>query len=192
MTTPQGPGGPHQGYPQGTPPQGPPNGPARHIPPTAPMQAAQPPGYPPNPQYPTTPSGYGSPAPERGVNGVWVLGLVSVIATVLGLTISEDGANAWHSVHAWGGLAIAGAVLTLAPAAARSLNLTPQRAWQLAACGAGALILFWVLFVLPDAGSNTSLLTTIGAAAGVIAVWMAPERENGRTTQPPGPSGNTW
>jgi hypothetical protein len=110
---------------------------------------------------------------------------------VLGLTLDENGNNAWHSVHAWGGVAVAGAVLTLAPALARSFNLAPQRAWQIAGCGAGALVLFWVLFVLPAVGSNTSLVTTVGAAAGVIAVWIAPGRES---TAPggPGPQGHTW
>jgi hypothetical protein len=110
---------------------------------------------------------------------------------VLGLTLDENGNNAWRSVHAWGGLAIAGAALTLTPALARSFNLAPSRAWQIAACGAGALVLFWVLFVLPAVGSNTSLVTTVGAAAGVIAVWIAPGRES---TPPggPGPQGHTW
>jgi hypothetical protein len=105
------------------------------------------------------------------------------------LSVKEDGANAWHSVHAWGGLAIAGAVLTLAPAMAGSLNLTPQRAWQVAACGAGALLLFWVLFVLPAVGSNTSLVVTIGAAAGVVAAWVAPGRDPESARRP---EQHTW
>ena len=110
---------------------------------------------------------------------VWALGLVSVLAVVLGLSLKEDGRNQWDTVHAWGGLAIAGAILTLAPAFGRSVGLTPQRAWQAATCGAGALVLFWVLFTLPSVGSNMSLLTTIGVAAGVIAAWVAPGREPG-------------
>ena len=112
----------------------------------------------------------------KAITAVWVLGLVSVAGTVIGLSVNENGHNAWHAVNAWGGLAIAGAVLTLAPAVAGSLNLTPHRAWQVAACGAGALLLFWVLFVLPEAGTNTSLVVTIGAAAGIVAAWIAPGR----------------
>ena len=105
----------------------------------------------------------------------------------LGLTLKEDGRNQWDTVHAWGALAIAGAALTLAPALGRSVGLTPLRAWQAAACGAGALVLFWVLFTLPSVGSNVSLLTTIGVAAGLIAAWVAPGRE------PSGPQHhNSW
>lgn len=111
------------------------------------------------------------------ISAIWVLGFISIAATVLGLSVNENGHNAWHDVNAWGGLAIAGAVLTLAPALATSLNLTPHRAWQVATCGAGALLLFWVLFVLPEVGTNTSLVVTIGAAAGIVAAWIAPGRE---------------
>jgi hypothetical protein len=124
----------------------------------------------------------GPPKPQREpmpkvVSAIWILGLISVAAVVVGLSVSEDGANAWKSVHAWGGLAIVGALLTLAPALTRSSNVTAHRAGQIAACGAGALLLFWVLFVLPAAGTNTSLVVTIGVAAGVIAAWIAPGRE---------------
>ena len=99
-----------------------------------------------------------------------------MLGVILGLSIDENGANAWQSVNAWGGVAVAGAIAVLAPALGRSIGLGPQRAWQVAVCGAGALVLFWVLFTLPSVGSNTSLLTTIGVAAGVIAAWIAPGR----------------
>src|SRR3954466_2876062 len=103
-----------------------------------------PPGY---QQQPGPPPGYaGHPtqliqraAPAsttKAAQLVWVLGVVSVVAVTLGLSLKEDGRNQWDSVNAWGGLAIAGALLTLAPAVGRSLGLTPQRAWQVAACGA--------------------------------------------------------
>lgn len=174
---PHGPGQPGQ-HPQSPPPQGPPSGP---IP-------APPPGIPgaPTQQFQTASGGQwqpaGPPKPQRPpmpkvISAIWALGLISVAATVIGLTVNEDGVNAWKSVHAWGGLAIVGALLTLAPAMASSMNMTAQRAWQVAGCGAGALLLFWVLFVLPAAGTNTSLVVTIGVAAGVIAAWIAPGRE---------------
>lgn len=131
----------------------------------------------------------GPPKPQRApmpkvITAIWVLGLISLAGTVIGLSVSEDGANAWKSVHAWGGVAIVGALLTLAPAMAGSMNMTAQRAGQVALCGAGALLLFWVLFVLPAVGSNTSLIVTIGVAAGVIAAWIAPGRETGPAARP--------
>jgi hypothetical protein len=124
-------------------------------------------------------------AVPKAFSAIWTLGLVSIAAIALGLSLKEDGHNAWHSVHAWGAVAVVGAVLTLTPALGHSMNLTRQRAWQVAACGAGALVLFWVLFVLPNVGSNTSLLTTVGVAAGIIAVWIAPGREQAADPAPP-------
>jgi hypothetical protein len=160
--------------------QGPPSGPIPTPPPGVPGAPTQ--------QFQTAPGGQwqpaGPPKPQRPpvpkvISAIWALGLISLAATIVGLSVSEDGANAWKSVHAWGGLAIVGALLTLAPAMARSMNMTEHRASQVAVCGAGALLLFWVLFVLPAVGSNTSLVVTIGAAAGVIAARIAPGRDVG-------------
>ena len=169
------------------------------MPPPPHQPQGPPPGYPPPPGRPQgPPPGYtGQPTQliahqqattPKAIQLVWALGLASVIAVILGLSLKEDGRNQWDNVHAWGGLAIAGAALTLAPAVGRSVGLTPQRAWQTAACGAGALVLFWVLFTLPSVGSNVSLLTTIGVAAGVIAAWVAP----GREPAPSGPQPPSW
>jgi hypothetical protein len=111
---------------------------------------------------------------------------VSVLCVAAGLSVEEDGHNAWSTVNAWGGLAIAGAVLSAACAFGSMFGLTPQRAWQLSVAGAVALVLFWVLFVLPSVGSNTSLVTTIGVAAGVFAVWIASGRQRSASgAQPP-------
>ncbi len=165
-------GGPHHGPPPGAganhPTQQFPTGPAGFGPTTH--------GGPGGPIGPGGPGPQGPPRPKV-FSAIWTLGLISVAAVALGLSLDENGDNAWHVVHAWGGLALAGAVLAITPAVARSLNLTPHRAWQVAACGAAALLLFWVLFVLPNVGTNTSLLTTVGIAAGVIAVWIAPGRD---------------
>ena len=175
MTMP--PAGPQPGYqgPQGPQPNQPP--PAYGDPTVAISRPNQPQQRPqPQAQNPAqAPNGQAPQAPKpKGSGAVLLLGLVSVLGVVLGLSIPENGSNAWDSVNAWGGVAIAGAVAVLAPALGRSLGLTAQRAWQVAVCGAGALVLFWVLFTLPSVGSNTSLLVTIGVAAGVIAAWTAP------------------
>ena len=186
------PPGPHRGLPNAPtqhlpipsqppgPPQGPPQGPPPGPPPGSPQgppMGHRPPAAPP----------HGAPGPHgsKATQAVGILAFISLAATVVGLSVDENDRNAWDSVHAWGAVAILGAVLTFAPLLRSSLNLTAQRAWQVAACGAGALALFWVLFVLPAAGSNTSLVTTLGAAAGIIAAWIAPGREDG--PRPPGP-----
>jgi hypothetical protein len=131
----------------------------------------------PQPQNGQPPQQGQAPKP-KGSGAVLLLGLVSILGVVLGLSVSENGGNAWDSVNAWGGVAIAGSLAVLAPALGRSLGLSVQRAWQVAVCGAGALVLFWVLFTLPSVGSNTSLLVTIGVAAGVIAAWIAPRDDS--------------
>src|SRR5919201_95653 len=93
------PQGPHQGPPpQGPPPQGPPPTQQFH-----PMQYGPPPAAPTPHRQPMS----------KAIAAVWTLGLISVAATVIGLTVKENGHSAWDSVHAWGGLAIAGAVLTI-------------------------------------------------------------------------------
>ena len=147
------------------------------------------PQAPPAAPVPPAASGNASfPAPPHpdatSHTAVWALGLASLAATVIGLSVNEDGHNFWDTANAWGALAILGALLTLAPVVRSTLNLSAHRAWQVAAAGAGALGLFWVLFVLPAAGSNTSLVITIGAAAGLAAVWVAPGRETESGPQP--------
>ena len=158
----------------------------------APMQPGYPVGQPIQGPPPGWTGGYaptGAQPVSRTSTLIWALGLVSILGVVLGISLKEDGNNAWHTVHAWGGLAIAGAVLTLAPVAAHSFGMTALRAWQCAVIGAGALVLYWVLFVLPSVGSNTSLLTTVGVAAGAVAAWLAPGKAPAGG-QPP--AGHTW
>jgi len=118
----------------------------------------------------------------------------SLAAVAIGISVPEDGHNAWHTVKAWGGVALVAAALTFAPALGSALRLTPYRAWQVAAGGAAGLGLYWVLFVLPDIGKNTSLATTVGVAAGIVVAWIAPGRHPadgpaGAHARPPGP---TW
>lgn len=185
MTMP--PAGPPPGYqgPQG--PQGPQGQPPQQgygDPTMAMSRAAQLPQQNQQPQ-PNQPVQNAAPAPRsKGGGAILVLGLVAVAGVVLGLSIAENGHTAWESVNAWGALAIAGAIAVVAPALGRTVGLSEQRAWQVAVCGAGALVLFWVLFVLPSVGSNTSLLTTVGVAAGVMAAWIAPGRASASTSTP--------
>jgi hypothetical protein len=119
----------------------------------------------------------------------------SLAAVAIGVSVPEDGHNAWHTVKAWGGVALVAAALTFAPALGSAMRLTAYRAWQVAAGGAAGLGLYWVLFVLPDIEKNTSLATTVGVAAGIVVAWIAPGRHP--IDEPPGahaapPSGPTW
>jgi hypothetical protein len=157
--------------PQGPPP-GPPQGPQQAY-------AAPPPGLPqgyagPPPGYP--PAGHAPPRPRmpRVIIAIWMLAAISVAGVALGLSLKEHNVNAWKSVHAWGAMAILGAVLTAAPAFGSSAHVSALRCWQVAVAGAATLAFFWILFVLPNVGSNTTLLTTVGVVAGIAASWIAP------------------
>lgn len=183
--------GPPQSSQQAPPPMHGPAAPGQFGPPQSPPQAP-PSGRSPGPPQGRpfgAPSHTGSPRP-KAMNAIGALAAVSLIAVVCGLFIKENGRTAWDAVNAWGVLAILGALLTVVPALGSS-NLSPLRAWQVSACGAGALALFWVLFVLPNVGSNTSLALTIGVAAGLVAAWLAPGRE--RPEESPQPERQrTW
>jgi hypothetical protein len=113
----------------------------------------------------------------------------SLAAVAIGISVPEDGQNAWHTVKAWGGVALVAAALTFAPAVGSAMRLSAYRAWQVAAGGAAGLALYWVLFVLPDIAKNTSLITTLGVAAGIVVAWIAPGRHAPGAPHPPGP---TW
>jgi hypothetical protein len=158
---------PQQGGPPASQsaPQGPPTGPLAGLPPE---YAGPPPGYP--------PAGYAPPRPPmpRVMIAIWSLAAISVAGVALGLSLKEHNVNAWHSVHAWGAVAVIGAVLTAAPAFGATAHISAVRCWQVAVAGAAALAFFWILFVLPSVGSNTSLLATIGVVAGIAAAWIAP------------------
>jgi hypothetical protein len=139
-------------------------------------QVTKPPKTPPKTAKPPKPAKRRRPPISRVTIAIWTFSAISTAGIVLGLTVKENHVNAWHSVHAWGAVAIAAAVVTAAPALSGTPHLSPVRAWQIAAAGAGVLVFFWILFVLPRVGSNTSLLATIGVAAGVAAAWLAPGR----------------
>jgi hypothetical protein len=154
------------------PPPSSPHGPTEQLP----IVEPPPPPPPAAVKAPAQPKRARRPIPPV-VLTAWALGVISVAAVVVGLSVTEDHRTFWDLVNAWGAVAIVGAVLTLAPAVAPLLNRPARPAWQVAVCGAGALLLFWVLFVLPRVGSNVTLLLSVGVAAGVIAAWVAPGRE---------------
>ena len=152
------------------------------------------PSWTPPPPTPTPPPGYQAPGPDatggtptaakRGpninVSAPMVFGVVAVVAIVLATFIKETDISFWDQFGGlWSLFAIAAAVLTLLPALRTVVNLGADLAWKLAAGGATALVLWWVLFVLPRIGqpqvANLTFLATVGVAAGVLAVWTSPD-----------------
>ncbi|MBA3281718.1 MAG: hypothetical protein H0U29_05760, partial [Acidimicrobiia bacterium] len=125
----------------------------------------------------------GQPSGVR-VSATVVWSLISIVSLALAVSLEEDGDNGWGRIGVWAGFALAAAVITLAPALRSQLNLSGERAWQVAVAGGVGLAGFWVLFVLPSISQNVSFLATVGCAAGGLAAWLAPGRPN------PGPQ--TW
>jgi hypothetical protein len=112
-----------------------------------------------------------------------VLGVVAIIAILIGLFVNEsDGEgvpseNLWDRTSAplWSIVAIVAAVATLLPALRSVVNLPPRLAWTIGAVGAGYLVFWWVLFILPDISLNVAFLVTLGVGAAVAAVLTSPD-----------------
>jgi hypothetical protein len=116
-----------------------------------------------------------------------VLGLLSLVGVVLGLILKvvdkENTGRAdargkvqlWDTMGwTWAWLAIAAAaVILLVPLLKGALKLSDHVARTVASVAAGALVFWWVLFILPFIGLTTAFLATVGAAAGVGAVWFS-------------------
>jgi hypothetical protein len=151
--------------------------PLQYAPAAPAAQPAPPPGYPQQYAQPGYPAPAASRSPQqKALAAVGIWGALAVVGVVCGISIPENDRTQWSSVHAWGALAIVATVLTLVPAVADSLSLPPSRGWQIATGGAGLLVFYWVLLVLPSTGSNMSLVTTVGVICGCIAAALAPGR----------------
>jgi hypothetical protein len=165
---------PHGVPNQGTPsPANPPPPPAATPPPPAPAPSS------------TDPTG-GVPAAKGATVTLTpglVLGVVGIIAILIGLLLNEsdgDGApseSLWDRTSAplWSIVAIVAAVATLLPALRSVVNVPARLAWTIGAVGAGYLVFWWVLFILPEISLNVAFLVTLGVGAAVAAVLTSPD-----------------
>ena len=160
------------------------------------------PGQPPNPSNPPPPPTATPPPPApapsstdptggvpaaRGATVTLtlglVLGVVGIIAILIGLLLDEsDGGGApseslWDRTSAplWSIVAIVAAAATLLPALRSAINVPARLAWTIGAVGAGYLVFWWVLFILPDISLNVAFLVTLGVGAAVAAVLTSPD-----------------
>lgn len=174
-------------------------------------QGSQPSWTPPPPGNPTPPPPpqqetqvyRGSPAPDPtggtppprarsgpnvNVSPALVLGVVSIIAILIGLLLkvddkvgtgvadAEGDVKLWDTMGwTWSWLAVVAAVLTVLPAVRGVVNISESLSRTITTIAAGALVFWWVLFVLPHIGLTTGFLATVGVAAGVGAVWLSRE-----------------
>lgn len=186
-----GPWGPQGGQGQfggpQTPPQGGPQQGGFGAPPQQGGAFGQPSGGPATsgPQQQQGQQGNGpATAPVSGNNGMStgdvvriVLHVLALLLVVIGISIDMDGRESilWSDTWTWAGFAT---LMALAQGAA----LLPRSAlsgagWAIGAVGAGGLLLFWTLLMLPMISTNMAFLVTLGTACATAGVLLSPDRK---------------
>lgn len=128
---------------------------------------------------PTTAAPGGTPAQtgSTGTLGVVriVLHVLALLLVVLGISLDLDDRGAmWSDTWAWAGFAT---LMALAQAAALlPRSATSGASWLIGAVGAGGLLLFWTLLMLPMISTNSAFLVTLGTACAVAGVLLSPDR----------------
>lgn len=105
-----------------------------------------------------------------------VLHVLALLLVVLGISLDLDdrGGSLWSDTWTWAGFATLMALL-------QGAALLPRTAvsgagWTLGAVGAGGLLLFWTLLMLPMISTNMAFLVTLGTACATAAVLLSPDR----------------
>lgn len=141
-----------------------------------------PPADAPPPPPPPRPSalGHGEPAvahppePSSG-SGRTLLHILAAVLVVAGISLPLDGSGVlWADSAAWAAFAVVAAVAQIAAVGSR--GSMDGRAWWIGAAGAGGLLLFWTLLMLPAISTNMAFLVTLGTAAAVYGVMTSPDR----------------
>lgn len=106
-----------------------------------------------------------------------VLHVLALLLVVLGISIDMDDRDSvlWSDTWTWAGFAT---LMALAQGAA----LLPRTAlsgagWTIGAIGAGGLLLFWTLLMLPMISTNMAFLVTLGTACATAGVLLSPDRK---------------
>ncbi|MCF6509800.1 hypothetical protein E9549_20740 [Blastococcus sp. MG754426] len=115
---------------------------------------------------------------------------LALVLLQLGLSLRFGTASAWSAIPLWSAFATACTVLGLAAfAGALGLGrrLGARTGWRIAAGGLTGLAVFWVLVVLPGAGTDRGFLLTAALGALGGALWLATGR-GGRAAEDGAPS----
>ena len=131
-------------------------------------------------QAPTTAT---AAAPVSGSSGMstadvvrLALHIAALLLVVLGISLDLDdrGGALWSDTWTWAGFAT---LMALLQGAAMLPRTTLSGAgWTLGAVGAGGLLLFWTLLMLPMISTNMAFLVTLGTACATAAVLLSPDR----------------
>lgn len=115
------------------------------------------------------------PQEGTGSSGRTLLHVLALVLVVAGISLPLDGSGVlWQDSAAWAAFATAAAVAQVAAVGSR--GAMDGRAWWVGAAGAGGLLLFWTLLMLPVVSTNMAFLVTLGTAASVYGVLTSPDR----------------
>ncbi|WP_131103556.1 hypothetical protein [Ornithinimicrobium sufpigmenti] len=105
-----------------------------------------------------------------------VLHVLALILVVLGISLDLDdgGGGLWGDTWTWAGFATLMALAQVAALLPRSA--ASGAGWTIGAVGAGGLLLFWTLLMLPMISTNMAFLVTLGTACAVAGVLLSPDR----------------
>lgn len=101
---------------------------------------------------------------------------IALIVIVIGISVEMDGMDVlWSESWTWASFATVMAV-------AQGAALLPRTTvgglgWTIGAVGAGGLLLFWTLLMLPMISTNMAFMVTVGTACAAAAVMMSPDRK---------------
>jgi len=107
-----------------------------------------------------------------------VLGVAAVALLEVGLLRGVGRtAGFWHTVPLWSAFATVAALVGLLASVARGARAGSDRAWRISAAGLTGLAVFWVLVVLPVAGTDRGFLLTAALGCLGVSLWLAPGRQ---------------
>jgi hypothetical protein len=107
-----------------------------------------------------------------------VLGVAAVALLEVGLLRGVGRtAGFWHTVPLWSAFATVATLVGLLASVARGARAGSDRAWRISAAGLTGLAVFWVLVVLPVAGTDRGFLLTAALSCLGVSLWLAPGRQ---------------
>ncbi len=144
------------------------------VQPAAPPPGGPPPGAP-GVGFAGTPPG-GSLADRYTPDGLRRAAQIACpILVLIGLSWPEGGETGWSRYLLWAVFAAVAAIGQLS-SITKSATSSPSQAWTVAALCTGALLVYWVLIVLPEITSNGGFLQTLGVGAAATSLWLTPRR----------------
>ncbi len=113
---------------------------------------------------------------DRATLTATVLGVLGLVVLELGLALGFGVRSVWSTLPTWSAFATVAALVALVPFAPSRGGLSRRQAWQVGAAGGAALLVFWVLIVLPGVASDQGFVLTAGVALSAGALWLVQAR----------------